>query len=140
MRPNTEGPTMNGMTMGIDLAKRVFYVHGEDNRGHVVVREKLSRERLPAFIARFPLCTIAMEAGSGAHHWARKFQGFGHEVRLIHAKFVRPFVKSNKNDWHDAAAICEAAQRPTMRFVAVKSTEQQDILLAHRIRERLVAQ
>jgi transposase len=131
---------MNVTTLAIDLAKRVFYLHGEDRGGHVVLREKLSRERLVVSIAKLPQCTIAMEAGAGAHHWARKFQSLGHQVRLIHPKFVRPFVKSNKNDWHDAAAICEAAQRPTMRFVAVKSTEQQDMLLAHRIRERLVGQ
>jgi transposase len=131
---------MNVTTVGIDLAKRVFYLHGEDGRGHVTLHKKLSRERLPAVVANLPQCTIAMEAGAGAHYWARKFQGFGHEVRLIHAKFVQPFVKSNKNDWHDAAAICEAAQRPTMRFVAVKSTDQQDMLLTHRIRERLVGQ
>ena len=127
-------------TIGIDTAKRVFFLHGEDARGKVILREKLSRERLVPFLANQPVSLIAIEAGCGAHHWARAFARLGHEVRLIHPKFVRPFVKTNKNDWNDAAAICEAAQRPTMRFVAAKSLEQQDLLVVHRIRARLVAQ
>lgn len=127
-------------TIGIDTAKRVFFLHGEDARGNVILREKLSRERLVPFLANQPVSLIAIEAGCGAHHWARAFGRLGHEVRLIHPKFVRPFVKTNKNDWNDAAAICEAAQRPTMRFVAAKSLEQQDLLVVHRIRARLVAQ
>ena len=86
------------------------------------------------------MSTIVIEAGCGAHHWARAYGRLGHESRLIHDKFVRPFVKTNKNDWNDATAIGEAAQRPTMRFVAAKSLEQQDLLAVHRIRERLVAQ
>jgi transposase len=132
---------MNGkQTIGIDAAKRVFFLHGEDAGGRVILREKLSRERLLPFLANQPVSTIAIEAGCGAHHWARAFTKLGHEVRLIHAKFVRPFVKTNKNDWNDAAAICEAAQRPTMRFVATKSLEQQDLLAIHRVRERLVSQ
>jgi transposase len=128
----------NKQTIGIDIAKRVFYLHGENEFGKVVLREKLTRERLLPFLANHPACTIAIEAGSGAHHWCRAFVRLGHEVRMIHAKFVRPFIKSNKNDWNDAAAICEAAQRPTMRFVAPKSLEQQDLLTIHRIRERIV--
>jgi len=127
-------------TIGIDTAKRVFFLHGEDARGKVILREKLSRERLVPFLANQPVSLIAIEAGCGAHHWARAFARLGHEVRLIHPKFVRPFVKTNKNDWNDAAAICEAAQRPTMRFVAAKSLEQQGLLVVHRIRARLVAQ
>jgi transposase len=127
-------------TIGIDTAKRVFFLHGEDDRGRVILREKLSRERLLAFLANQPVSVIALEAGCGAHFWARSFSRLGHEVRLIHAKFVRPFVKTNKNDWNDAAAICEAAQRPTMRFVAPKSLEQQDLLALHRVRTRLVIQ
>ena len=132
---------MNGtLTIGIDAAKRIFFLHGEDARGKVILREKLSRERLLPFLANQAISTIAIEAGCGAHHWARAFSKLGHEVRVIHPKFVRPFVKTNKNDWNDAAAICEAAQRPTMRFVAVKSLEQQDLLSLHRVRERLVGQ
>lgn len=127
-------------TIGIDTAKRVFFLHGEDAGGKVILREKLTRERLLPFLANQPVSTIAIEAGCGAHHWARSFSKLGHRVLLIHAKFVRPFVKTNKNDWNDAAAICEAAQRPTMRFVAPKSLEQQDLLAIHRIRERLVGQ
>jgi transposase len=127
-------------TIGIDTAKRVFFLHGEDARGKVILREKLTRERLLPFLANQPLSLIAIEAGCGAHHWARAFARLGHEIRLIHPKFVRPFVKTNKNDWNDAAAICEAAQRPTMRFVATKSLEQQDLLATHRIRARLVGQ
>jgi transposase len=127
-------------TIGIDTAKRVFFLHGEDARGKVVLREKLTRERLVPFLGNQPVSVIAIEAGCGAHHWARALVRLGHEVRLIHPKFVRPFVKTNKNDWNDAAAICEAAQRPTMRFVAAKSLEQQDLLAVHRIRARLVGQ
>jgi len=131
---------MNVTTIGIDLAKRIFFVHAEDGKGRVVLRKKLSREALPREIARLPPCTIAMEACGGAHFWARRFTAVGHTVRLINPKFVKPFVKTNKNDGNDAAAICEAAQRPTMRFVAVKTVEQQDMLALHRVRERLVAQ
>jgi transposase len=127
-------------TIGIDTAKRVFFLHGEDARGKVILREKLTRERLLPFLANQPVSLIAIEAGCGARHWARALARRGHEVRLVHPKFVRPFVKTNKNDWNDAAAICEAAQRPTMRFVATKSLEQQDLLAAHRIRARLVGQ
>ena len=126
-------------TIGIDTAKRVFFLHEENESGKVILREKLTRERLLPFLANQPVSTIAIEAGCGAHHRARAFTQLGHQVRLIHAKFVRPFVKT-KNDWNDAAAICEAAQRPTMRFVATKSLEQQDLLAIHRIRERLVSQ
>jgi transposase len=135
-----ERTSMSTMTIGIDIAKRVFYLNGEDEQGREVMHKKLSRERFVPFIANLPPSMIAMEAGCGAHHWARRFTQLGHEVRLIHAKFVRPFVKTNKNDWNDAAAICEAAQRPTMRFVAVKSIEQQDLLSLHRVRTRLVGQ
>lgn len=127
-------------TIGIDTAKRVFFLHGESRTGGVVLRKKLTREQLLPFLANQPPCLVAIEAGCGAHHWARSFSKLGHEVRLIHPKFVRPFVKTNKNDWNDAAAICEAVQRPTMRFVAVKSIEQQDLLGLHRIRARLVSQ
>jgi transposase len=112
----------HSLTIGVDAAKRIFFLHGESAAGKVVLRQRLSREQLIPFLANQAPSTIAIEAGCGAHHWARAFSRLGHQVRLIHPKFVRPFVKTNKNDWNDAAAICEAAQRPTMRFVAVKSS------------------
>lgn len=131
---------MNVKTLAIDLAKRVFFLHGEDEVGHVAFREKVLRARLVERVAQLPPCTVVMEACGGAHYWARRFVQHGHTVRLINPKFVKPFVKSNKNDWNDAAAICEAAQRPTMRFVAPKSVYQQECLALHRIRQRLVMQ
>jgi transposase len=126
------------VTMGIDLAKRSFHVFGVDASGKPVLSKKLSRARLSAFMANLPACTVAMEACGSAHHWARLFRRFGHEVRLIAPQFVKPFVKSNKNDAADAEAICEAAQRPNMRFVAVKTIEQQDIQAMHRMRSLAV--
>jgi transposase len=103
-----------------------------------VLSRKLTRARLSAVVAQLPACTIAMEACGSAHHWARLFRTFGHEVRLIAPQFVKPYVKSNKNDAADAEAICEAAQRPGMRFVAVKTVEQQDIQAIHRMRSLAV--
>ena len=126
--------------MGIDLAKRIFQVHGVDANGHVVVRKKIGRNQLLRFIAQTPPCLIGMEACSGSHFWSRQFQKFGHDVRSISPQFVKPYVKTNKNDANDAEAICEAVQRPNMRFVPVKTIEQQDIQAAHRIRQRLVRQ
>jgi len=126
--------------VGLDLAKRSFHLHAADGRGAPVLSKKLTRARLPGFIAQLPPCTIAMEACGSAHHWARRFREEGHEVRLIAPQFVKPFVKSNKNDAADAEAICEAVQRPTMRFVAVKSVEQQDIQAIHRMRSLVVGQ
>jgi len=126
--------------VGIDLAKRSFHLHGADERGARVLSKKLTRARLPGFIAQLPACTIAMEACGSAHHWARHFREYGHEVRLIAPQFVKPFVKSNKNDAADAEAICEAVQRPSMRFVAIKSVEQQDIQAIHRLRSLVVGQ
>ena len=124
--------------LGIDLAKSVFQLHGVDRNHHAVLRKKLSRAKLPEFIATLPKCLIVMESCIGAHAWGRKFKEFGHEVRLIAPEFVKPFVKSNKNDAVDAEAIVEAAIRPSMRFVAINTIEQQDIQLLHRARERLV--
>ena len=131
---------MNVKTLAIDLAKRVFFLHGEDKGGHVALREKVMRARLVERVALPPPCTGVMEACGGAHYWARRFVEHGHTVRMINPKFVKPFVKSNKNDGNNAAGICEAAQRPTMRFVAPKSIYQQECLALHRIRERLVMQ
>ena len=124
--------------VGIDLAKRSFHVYGVDEHGQRVISKKLTRTRLSEFMANLPACTVAMEACGSAHHWARPFRTLGHEVRLIAPQFVKPFVKSNKNDAIDAEAICEAAQRPTMRFVAVKTVEQQDIQAIHRMRSLVV--
>ncbi|MEE4279469.1 MAG: IS110 family transposase [Halieaceae bacterium] len=126
--------------VGIDLAKRSFHVYAADERGARVLSKQLTRARLPGFIAQLPACTIAMEACGSAHHWARTFRPYGHDVCLIAPQFVKPFVKSNKNDAADAEAICEAVQRPNMRFVAIKSPEQQDIQAIHRLRSLAVAQ
>lgn len=126
--------------LGIDLAKQVFQVHGVDERGHRSVSKRLRRASLPGFIAQLPPCLIGMEACGSAHYWARKFQGYGHEVRLISPQFVKPYVKSQKNDANDAEAICEAVSRPHMRFVPIKTPEQQDMQAEHRARQLLVKQ
>lgn len=123
---------------GVDLAKSVFQVHGTDASGIISVRKKLKRAEFQGYFVNIPRSVIAMEACGGSHHWGRKFSEMGHEVRLISPQFVKPYVKSNKNDRADAEAIAEAATRPGMRFVAVKQLWQQDILFFHRVRERLV--
>jgi transposase len=125
--------------LGIDLAKSVFQLHGVDERGRVVLTRQLSRGQLLEYIAKLPKCLIGMEACSGAHFWARKFKTFGHDVRIIAPQFVKPYVKSNKNDRIDAEAICEALTRPSMRFVSAKSIDQHDIQCIHRVRERLIS-
>ena len=107
-------------TVGIDLAKNVFQVHGVDERGKAVLRKQLRRDQVAVFFANLPPCLIGMEACGSAHHWARTLQGFGHTVRLMAPQFVKPYVKSNKNDAADAEAICEAVARPNMRFVPIK--------------------
>jgi transposase len=129
---------MEVTTVGIDLAKNVFQVHGVDGRGKVVLRRQLRREQMVEYFARLPPCLIGMEACGSAHHWARVLQGQGHTVRVIASQFVKPYVKSNKNDAADAEAICEAVARPSMRFVPVKSMEQQSILAVHRARQGFV--
>ncbi|MFM0091643.1 IS110 family transposase [Paraburkholderia sediminicola] len=128
----------NATLIGIDLGKHCFFLHAQDARGHELWRRKASRGQLYTQIANCPACTIAMESCAGAHWLARKFQACGHEVRLIAPQFVKPFVKGNKTDFADAEAICEAASRPSMRFVAVKTPEQQILLALHRMREALV--
>ena len=125
-------------TVGIDLAKNVFSVHAVDERGAVVLRKTVSRARLLPLIAQWPACLIGMEACSGAHEWARRMQVFGHTVRIMAARFVTPYRRSGKNDGYDAEAICEAVQRPAMRFVPVKSAEQQAVLSLHRVRQGFV--
>jgi transposase len=124
--------------LGIDLGKNCFHLHGIDKRGKTVLQKKVSRERLPIIVANLPPCLIGMEACAGAHFWARRFQEMGHEVKLMAPQFVKPYVKSNKNDQTDAAAISEAVTRSHMRFVPIKSPAQQEILAIHRVRERLV--
>lgn len=123
--------------LAIDIGKQSFHVHGIDADG-VVVSRKVSRAKLPGLVERLDPRVVAMEACGGAHHWGRVFQAAGREVRLIHPRFVRPFVRGSKNDAADAEAIWDAATRPTMRFVPVKTTEQQDLQSVHRVRDRLV--
>ncbi len=127
-------------TIGIDLAKSVFTVHGVDAAGHTVLHKTVRRERLMELMAGLPPCQIGMEACGGAHEWARKFQGRGHRVGIMMARFVAPYRKSSKNDGNDAEAICEAVARPNMRFVPVKSAEQQAILSLHRVRQGFIEQ
>ena len=126
--------------LGIDLAKRVFQLHGADRHGHAQHRSKVTRAALLQAVHELRPRVIAMEACSSAHHWARRFQGLGIEVRLISPQYVTPFLKTNKNDRNDAEAIVEAACRPAMRFVTVKSVDQQDMMAAHRVRQLLVDQ
>src|ERR1051326_6202166 len=115
-------------TVAIDLAKNVFQLHGVNTRGGGLLRRQVKRAQLPAVLAQLPRCTIAMEACGGAHHWGRVCRSLGHEVLLISPQFVKPFVKGNKTDRNDAEAICTAALHSNMRFVPVKSIEQQQIL------------
>jgi len=116
---------MNITQIGIDLAKLVFQVHGVDARGKVALRKQLKRSQVAEFFAQLAPCLIGLEACGGAHFWARKLMEFGHTVKLIAPQFVKPYVKTNKNDAADAEAICEAVGRPNMRFVPIKNTEQQ---------------
>ena len=129
---------MNITTVGIDLAKNVFQVHGVDHHGKVVLKKQLKRAQMAPFFANLSLCLIGMEACGSAHHWARKLQAMGHTVRLMAPQFVKPYVKTNKNDAADAEAICEAVGRPNMRFVPIKNVEQQAVLALHRVRQGLV--
>jgi transposase len=128
----------NPSVLGIDLAKRIFHLVGMDDAGHVVLRKRLTRDALMPYIAQLPPAVIGMEACGGAHYWARRFRTHGHTVKLIAPQFVKPYVKSNKNDPADAEAICEAVTRPTMRFVPIKEVDQQDLQSLHRARERVV--
>lgn len=129
---------MNVTTMGVDLAKNSFSVHGVDARGKTVFRKTLSRAKLMSFLAQQPACLVGMEACSGAHHWGRQLQSLGHRVGVMASRFVAPYRKGGKNDGNDAEAICEAVGRPGMRFVPVKSAEQQALLCLHRIRQGLI--
>ncbi len=136
---SNSNPKSEVVVLGIDLAKKSFQLHGVDASGQVVLKKKLSRAKLRQFMVQLPRCIIGIEACGGANHWTRVFEKMGHTVRMIAPEFVKPFVKSNKNDAADAEAICEAVQRPSMRFVPAKSIEQQDIQSLHRIRSQAVA-
>lgn len=130
---------MNEITLlAIDLAKHVFQLHGVNALGVCVLRRQVRRAQLLPLIAQLPPCTVAMEACGGAHEWGRRIQALGHRVKLIAPQFVKPFVKGNKTDRNDAEAICEAAQRPGMRFVALKTVEQQQVLAMHRVRSAMI--
>jgi len=129
---------MNIETLGIDIAKNVFQLHGVNRAGHVVLKRRVMRDQLIAVLARIKPCTIVVEACTGAFYWQRKFEALGHQVRIISPQYVKPFVRRQKNDGNDAEAICVAARQPHMRFVPTKSIEQQDIQALHRARQRMV--
>jgi len=125
-------------TIGLDLAKTLFQVHGVDSQGHIVVRKQLRRADVPPFFAKLEPCVVGMEACGSSHCWGRELTKLGHTVRLIAPQFVRPYVKNNKTDAADAEAICEAVNRPNMRFVPIKTQAQQTMLSLHRARAGLV--
>ena len=126
-------------TIGIDIGKNTFHLVGLDQRGSIVLQLKISRQQLERRLANVPNCLIGMEACSGAHHIGRQLEALGHDVRLIPAQYVKPFLKGHKNDYRDAEAIAEAVQRPTMNFVRIKTPDQMDLLALHRVRFRLVS-
>jgi transposase len=128
------------VTIGLDIGKSVFQVHGADASGAPMLRQKLRRSKLLLFFSKLPRCLVGIEACATSHYWARELMALGHEVRLIPAQYVKPYVKRGKNDAADAEAICEAVTRPTMRFVAVKSPEQQSAMMLHRVRLVLTRQ
>src|SRR4029453_4262104 len=127
-------------TIGVDIGKNTFHLVGLDKRGAIVLRTKVSRSQLERRLANVPRCLVGLEAGCGSHPLARQIRALGHDVRLIPAQYVKPFLKGHKNDYRDAEAIAEAVQRPTMSFVAIKTPEQMDLLALHRVRSRLVGQ
>ena len=141
---NNESPEgvvhMQVNTIGVDLAKNVFQVHGVDNAGKVVISRQLRRKQVIDFFSKIPPCLVGMEACGTAHHWAREVSKLGHTVRLMPPSYVKGYVKRSKNDAADAAAICEAVTRPSMRFVPIKSTDQQALLMLHRTRDLLIRQ
>jgi transposase len=127
-------------TIGLDIAKSVFQVHGIDAEGVVIIRRQVRRGQVLKFFASLPPCLIGIEACASAHHWSRKLQSLGHEVKLMPPAYVKPYVKRQKNDMADAEAICEAVTRPTMRFVETKTCQQQSVLMLHRVRQMQVRQ
>ena len=128
------------VTIGLDIAKSVFQAHGVDAAGEVGVRRQIRRGQLLQFFAKQPACLVGIEACASAHYWARELSRLGHQVRLMPASYVKPYVKRQKNDAADAEAICEAVTRPTMRFVDVKSPDQQSVMVLHRVRQTLMRQ
>lgn len=130
----------NITTLGIDLAKNVFQLHGVNKAGKCVLKKRITRSKLTKFVANLPSCLIGIEACGGAHHWARTFQAMGHTVKMMAPQFVKPYVKSNKNDRNDAEGICEAVSRKNMKFVPIKTMEQQNMLMIHRTRELVIKQ
>jgi transposase len=131
---------MDITTIGVDLAKRVFAVHGVDQHGKTILRKTLQRKQMVPFFTHLQPCVVAMEACGSAHYWARKLSSLGHTTKLMAPQFVKPYVKGNKHDAADAAAICEAATRPVMRFVAVKTAQVQAVLALHRVRDGFIKQ
>src|SRR5947209_3339507 len=131
---------MQVTTVGLDIAKNLFQVHGADAQGRPVLKRKLARGKVLEFFATLPACLIGLEACGAAHYWARELARLGHTVRLMPPQYVRPYVKANKHDAADAEACCEAVQRPGMRFVPVKEESQQSLLMLHRVREQLLKQ
>jgi len=129
---------MNITTLGIDIAKNVFHLHGTNAQGNIVLRKRLRRDQLLAFMQKLSPCLVGIEACGGAHYWARKFKIYGHTVKLMAPQYVKPYVKTNKNDYNDAEGINEAVNRPSMRFVGIKACWQQDIQTIHRVRSRLM--
>jgi transposase len=129
---------MKVTTVGLDLAKSVFTMQGVDERGSAVLRKTVRRGKLLEVFGQLPACVVGMEACSGAQHWARELRQLGHDPRIMAAEFVAPYRQGGKNDANDAAAICEAVARPKMRFVPIKSAEQQAVLAVHRLRQGLV--
>ena len=127
-------------TIGVDIAKSVFQIHGVDADGTVVIRKRVSRAKVLEFFAKLPPCLVGMEACATAHQWARELKKFGHDTRLMPPTYVKAYVKRGKNDAADAAAICEAVTRPSMRFVPIKTVEQQSTLMLHRTRDLLIRQ
>src|SRR3954453_21402316 len=127
-------------TIGLDIAKSVFQVHGVDGAGQVVIRRQLKRRSVLTFFQKLPPCLVGIEACASSHHWSRELQALGHKVRLIPPAYVKPYVKRQKNDCTDAEAICEAVGRPNMRFVPTKTIEQQSGMVLHRIRSLLIRQ
>lgn len=129
---------MTAKTLGLDLAKDVFRVHGISENGRVIFNKAIKRVKLLAFFETLPPCTVGMEACGSSHHWGRQLRQLGHDVKLMPAGYVKPYVKRGKNDAVDAEAICEAVRRPTMRFVDIKTEDQQAILSIHRTRDLAV--
>lgn len=135
-----EDPMKDIKVLGIDLAKNIFQLHGTDAKGRKVMSKRLSQTKLIEFMAQLPPCTVGIEACTGSHYWGRTFRQMGHDVKEMAPQFVKPYVRSNKNDRNDARAIAEAVTRPDMKFVPIKTIEQQDMLLIHRARALVVKQ